>query len=162
MEPLYVAETMNGRLWSWDIESPGVFKPGTTPYAPGNLHYDFEGFQLLDSMAVDSEGNVCVATLVTGAISVVSPEGKLIDQIKVPKYDVFVTNICFGGPDMRTAYITSSGLGLLVHDGVAAARPAAQLQRVAIGLTRSHRGVPGPMGVLISPPHSSQGCGFWA
>ena len=31
----------------------------------------------------------------------------------MPKYDVFVTNICFGGPDLRTAYITSSGLGLL-------------------------------------------------
>jgi len=110
---VYVAETMTGRLWAWDIESPGVFKPGTTPIAPGTLHYDFEGFQLLDSMAVDSDGNVCVATLVTGAISVISPEGKMVEQIKVPKYDVFVTNICFGGPDLRTAYITSSGLGLL-------------------------------------------------
>ena len=110
---VYVAETMTGRLWSWDIESPGVFKPGTTPIAPGTLHYDFEGFQLLDSMAVDSDGNVCVATLVTGAISVISPEGKMVEQIRVPKYDVFVTNICFGGPDLRTVYITSSGLGLL-------------------------------------------------
>jgi gluconolactonase len=110
---LYIAETLNGRLWSWEIESPGVVKPSTTPYAPGNLLYNFEGFQLLDSMAVDSEGNICVATLITGAISVVSPKGKLIDQIKVPKYDVFVTNICFGGPDMRTAYITASGFGLL-------------------------------------------------
>ena len=71
------------------------------------------GFQLLDSIAVDGDGNVCVATLVTGAISVISPEGKMVEQIRVPKYDVFVTNICFGGPDLRTAYITSSGLGLL-------------------------------------------------
>lgn len=29
------------------------------------------------------------------------------------EYDFFVTNICFGGPDLRTAYITSSGLGKL-------------------------------------------------
>jgi gluconolactonase len=110
---VYVAETITGRLWSWEIESPGVLKPGTTPLAPGNLHYDFPGWQLLDSMAVDSEGNVCVATLVTGAISVISPKGELLNQIHVPKYDVFVTNICFGGPDLKTAYITSSGFGLL-------------------------------------------------
>ena len=110
---LYVAETMTGRLWSWEIASPGVVKPGTTPFAPGTLHYDFEGYQLLDSMAVDADGNICVATLVTGAVTVVSPDGKLVEQVKVPKWDIFVTNICFGGPDLRTAYITSSGHGLL-------------------------------------------------
>ena len=86
-------------------------KPTNTPYAPGNLFFDFPGWQLLDSLAVDSEGNVCVATLVVGAISVISPKGEMIDQIKVPKYDVFVTNICFGGPDLKTAYITASGYG---------------------------------------------------
>ena len=82
-------------------------------FAPGTLHYDFEGYQLLDSMAVDADGNICVATLVTGAVTVVSPDGKLVEQVKVPKWDIFVTNICFGGPDLRTAYITSSGHGLL-------------------------------------------------
>ena len=108
---IYAAETLTGRLWSWEIESPGKVKPGTTPYAPGTLHFDFPGFQLLDSLAVDSEGNICVATLITGAISVVSPKGELLEQIPVPKYDVFVTNICFGGPDLKTAFITASGYG---------------------------------------------------
>ncbi len=28
--------------------------------------------------------------------------------------DLFTTNICFGGPDLRTAYITLSGTGQLV------------------------------------------------
>ena len=106
---IYAAETLTGRLWAWDIEEPGKVKPSTTPYAPGRLHFDFPGWQLLDSLAVDSEGNVCVATLVVGAISVISPKGEMVDQIKVPKYDVFVTNICFGGPDLKTAYITASG-----------------------------------------------------
>ena len=110
---VYAAETLTGRLWSWEIEEPGKVKPSTTPYAPGKLHYDFPGWQLLDSLAVDSEGNICVATLVTGAISVISPKGEMIDQIKVPRYDVFVTNICFGGPVLKTAYITASGYGLL-------------------------------------------------
>jgi len=108
---LYVAETMTGRLWGWDISSPGVLAaPAATP---DNLLYDFPGFQLLDSLAVDGEGNVCVATLITGAITVVSPGGQLVAVHTVPQYDVFVTNICFGGDDLRTAYITSSGHGLL-------------------------------------------------
>ena len=64
-------------------------------------------------MAVDSEGNICVATLVTGAVTVITPDGQLREQIPVPRHDVFVTNICFGGDDLRTAYITSSGWGLL-------------------------------------------------
>ena len=110
-QTVYIAESLTGRVWSWDLEAPGKVKPTNTPYAPGNLFFDFPGWQLLDSLAVDSEGNVCVATLVVGAISVISPKGELIDQIKVPKYDVFVTNICFGGPDLKTAYITASGYG---------------------------------------------------
>ena len=109
---LYVAETITGRLWTWDIESPGVLAQSATP-GPGTLLYNFEGYQLLDSMAVDSDGNICVATLITGAISVVSPKGELLDQYTVPEYDPFVTNVCFGGPDLTTAYITSSGRGLL-------------------------------------------------
>jgi gluconolactonase len=110
---LYAAETITGRLWAWEIDSPGVFKQGNLWDGPGKLLHSFDGYQLLDSMAVDSEGNICVATLITSAISVVSPAGKLLDQVKIPKTDIFVTNICFGGPDMRTAFITSSGWGLL-------------------------------------------------
>jgi gluconolactonase len=103
---VYVAETGPGRVWKWNIESPGQL-------ASKELLYSFDGYQLLDSLAVDSEGNVCVATLITGAISVISPDGKLVDQVPVPKHDAFVTNICFGGDDLRTAYITSSGFGRL-------------------------------------------------
>jgi gluconolactonase len=107
----YVAETHAGRLWSWDVESPGVL---TGPSAtPDRLLYDFPGYQLLDSLAVDGEGNICVATLIAGAITVVSPAGELVAVHPVPEYDPLVTNICFGGADHRTAYITSSGLGRL-------------------------------------------------
>ena len=108
---LYVAETSTGRLWSWDVESPGVL---TSPAAtPDRLLYDFPGMQYLDSLAVDGDGNVCVATIITGAITVISPAGELVAVHPVPQYDALVTNICFGGPDHRTAYITSSGFGRL-------------------------------------------------
>ena len=110
---VYVAETGPGRVWAWDVESPGkVARNGIGP-GGAQLLWGFDGYQLLDSLAVDLEGNVCVATLITGAISVISPSGKLLEQVAVPEPDPFVTNICFGGPDMRTAYITSSGRGRL-------------------------------------------------
>ena len=70
------------------------------------------GFQRFDSLAVDGAGNICVATLVNGSISVVAPSGGLVSQIPMP--DMFCTNICFGGPGLRTAYMTLSGTGQLV------------------------------------------------
>lgn len=48
----------------------------------------------------------------TGGISVISPSGELVDFVPMP--DRMTTNICFGGPDLRTAYITLSLSGRLV------------------------------------------------
>ena len=110
---LYVAETTTGRLWACEVQSPGVLGPSATPGGHGTLLHSFDGFQLLDSMAVDGAGNICVATLITGAVSVISPAGELLDQFTVPEPDPLVTNVCFGGADHRTAFVTSSGRGLL-------------------------------------------------
>jgi gluconolactonase len=113
---VYVAETSTGRLWYWEIEGPGRVRRDPDPPLAlhgGTLLHGFPGYQTLDSLAVDAAGNVCVATLYTGAISVVSPDGALLDVVRPPEYDIWVTNICFGGPDLRTAYVTSSGRGVL-------------------------------------------------
>ena len=67
---------------------------------------------MFDSLALEASGNICVATLVKGAISVIAPDGKLVEQVETG--DRATTNICFGGPDLRTAYITLSGKGQLV------------------------------------------------
>jgi gluconolactonase len=67
---------------------------------------------MLDSLAVDRAGNICVADIPYGGISVISPEGELIEQHAMP--DSFVTNICFGGPELRTAYVTLSSAGQLI------------------------------------------------
>jgi gluconolactonase len=48
----------------------------------------------------------------SGHITVVAPDGRLVRQVKMP--DIYTTNICFGGADLRTAYITLSGIGQLV------------------------------------------------
>jgi len=110
---LYAAETFAAKLRYWDIVSPGELAPHNDPFGVGNILYGFQGFERLDSMAVDGEGNVCVATLGTGCVTAISPEGRLVAIVPVPEPDVMVTNICFGGDDLKTAYITSSGRGIL-------------------------------------------------
>jgi gluconolactonase len=110
---LYVAETEACRLWAFDIVEPGVAKKQGWPSPHGGrLVAGLPGFQRFDSLAVDATGNICVATLITGCISAIAPDGRLIRQ--VPMGDPVTTNICFGGPDLRTAYITLSGTGQLV------------------------------------------------
>ncbi|HUP08873.1 MAG TPA: SMP-30/gluconolactonase/LRE family protein, partial [Caldimonas sp.] len=112
---LYYAETEGARVWAFDVEGPGVVRKEGWPSphggrmvvaAPGG-HY-----QRFDSMAIDALGNVCVATLIKGGISVVAPDGSLATHVPLP--DRYTTNICFGGPERRTAYVTLSGTGRLV------------------------------------------------
>ena len=112
---LYAAETRTGRVWAWDLGGPGEIKPGLgRQHVPGGgrLLAGLPGFQLFDSLAVDGVGNVCVATLMNGGITVISPDGKSIEHISTDDY--MTTNICFGGPDLRTAFITLSSSGRLV------------------------------------------------
>jgi gluconolactonase len=110
---LYVAETEPARLWAFDITEPGVVrKQGWPSPNGGRLVTGLGGFQRFDSLAVDAAGNICVATLITGCISVIAPDGRLVRQVAMP--DPVTTNICFGGRDLRTAYVTLSGIGQLV------------------------------------------------
>ena len=111
---LYVAETQTGRVWAFDIASPGEIKrqPWPSPHG-GRLLAGIGGYNLFDSMAVDGAGNVCVATLFNPGITVISPDGKSIRHIALPG-DPYVTNICFGGAGLRTAYVTLSMTGKLI------------------------------------------------
>ena len=110
---LYFAETESARLWAMDILSPGEVKREPWPSVHGGRLIGCPGgYQRFDSMAVDGAGYICVATLLNGGITVFSPDGKGWTHIPMP--DVYTTNICFGGPDLRTAYVTLSGAGKLV------------------------------------------------
>ena len=65
---------------------------------------------MFDSLAVESDGRICVATVVNGGISIIEPDGSL-EHFAIP--DSMCTNIAFGGTDMRTAWITASSTGKL-------------------------------------------------
>jgi gluconolactonase len=113
---LYFTETFTGRVFRRHVVEPGVVAKGTVLVDPWVLLCGLPGMQMLDSLAVDVDGWVCVATLVEAAgITAISPDGTTIERVATG--DPITTNICFGGDDLGTAYITLSGTGRLVSMG---------------------------------------------
>lgn len=108
---VYFADTMPGRLWAFDLGAPGEIVPASPPFANGRVVAGMPELRYFDSLAVAASGNVCVATILMGGITTITPDGEH-SHIALP--DPFVTNIAFGGEDMRDAYITLSGTGQLV------------------------------------------------
>jgi gluconolactonase len=111
---LYVVETPTARCWSFALSGPGQIASahGTYRGEKGRVVVGLGGYQMFDSLAVDAEGHVAVATLITGAVSDIWPDGSRVDQYVLP--DMMVTNVCFGGPGLRTAFATLSMGGTLV------------------------------------------------
>ena len=112
---LYVAETEGGRLFAFDIVGDGEVKLLPYPESLNGGRYitSDTGMRRYDSLAVEASGNVCVATLFTGGITVASPDGGTVEFVETA--DGYTTNICFGGESLQKAYITLSWQGLLVE-----------------------------------------------
>lgn len=123
---LYTAHTRTRQVLRRRIARPGelVAAPNydaqsivrTGQADPDVLLVGLPGAQELDSLAVDAAGSVCVGTLVEGGITVVTADGAQVVKYTLPAKldDPIVTNICFGGEDMRTAYITLALTGRLI------------------------------------------------
>lgn len=108
---LYVAETYTGRLWAFDIVAPGQLAPPPAPWLSGRLIATLPGLTMLDSLAVEESGRVCVAGGPQGGITTFEPDGRI--GFHALPGEVVVTNICFGGADRRDAWVTASGTGRL-------------------------------------------------
>jgi gluconolactonase len=106
---VYVADTQLGRLWAFDVAEPGVLAPGPG-FAPGRVVCNLPDYQLLDSLAVEAGGKVCVATIINGGITAFDPDGTTEHY---PFPDILCTNIVFGGEGMQTAWVTASSTGKL-------------------------------------------------
>lgn len=126
---LYVSDTASARLWAWEITAPGEVRKQPYP-APigGTLIGGMLGPTRFDSLAVSASGKVCVATIMNGGVAEFWPDGGTVRHHPLP--DLHVTNLAFGGGDMRTAFVTYSQAGCLVaigwhepglrlHDGIA-------------------------------------------
>jgi gluconolactonase len=108
---VHYAETIPGRLWSLPLTAPGT--PAPVPgFTPANFENFYPGLAYFDSLGVQADGAVCVATIFAGGISTFWPDTKKFEHTALP--DLVVTNICWGGKDMKTAYVTMSSTGKLV------------------------------------------------
>ena len=112
---LYIIETEQSEggprlIRAWDLSAEGRV-------SNSRVFHNFYPGRSGDGMTIDSEGNLYVAaglnnlrgtseTLDTVAgIHVFSPSGELLEHIPIPEDTI--TNAAFGGPDLRTLYITA-------------------------------------------------------
>jgi gluconolactonase len=123
---LYWAQTHTRQVMLRTLAGPGqvVDSPGCSIAAlisRGRVDRDtlvigLDGAQELDSLAIEAGGQICVGTLVDSGITVIDPAGFVTEKFVLPPElaDGAVTNICFGGPDLTTAYVTLSLTGRLI------------------------------------------------
>ena len=65
----------------------------------------------LDGMRTDVKGNLYIARYGAGVVAVVSPDGRLLREVKLKGQKP--TNVAFGGPDGRTIFVTLQDRGAI-------------------------------------------------
>jgi gluconolactonase len=110
---VYVADMRIARVIAFALQDHGVLAQGSGPHgAPDRVVASIPGEVALDSLAVTASGKICIGTIWKGGITTVDPTTGTFEHVPFP--DHHVTNIAFGGEDMRTAYITLSSTGNLI------------------------------------------------
>ena len=93
---LYVNETRQRKLWAFQIKAGGSL-------TGKRLLAEFPDHGT-DGMRCDVEGNLYVTRYGKGTVAVLSPEGKVLREVDV--LGARPSNVCFGGPDGCTVYVT--------------------------------------------------------
>lgn len=102
---LYVNESVQRYVWAFDLAADGML-------TNKRLLHKFDEFSL-DGMRCDVDGNLYIARHGKGTVVTLSPVGAVLREIDV--LGLHPTNICFGGSDGCTAYVTEAELGRLVQ-----------------------------------------------
>ena len=93
---LYVNESVQRRVWVYDLSANGEI-------SNKKLLITFDDFGM-DGMRCDAEGNLYITRHGKGTVAKVSPEGKLMREIKLTGSKP--SNIAFGGSDGKRAFVT--------------------------------------------------------
>ncbi len=93
---LYVNESVQKNVWAFDITPQGTLTNKRLL-----IKFDNGG---MDGMRCDEKGNLYITRHGLGAIDIVSPQGKVIRTVKMK--GKLTSNICFGGKDGKTCYVT--------------------------------------------------------
>lgn len=103
---LYVSDSPTGRIYEWSVTALGEV---SDPRRHGaRIRGRLPGAEVMDSLAVDALDRILVALPGSGAVAVVQPDGG-IWAFSVP--DPMPTNVCFGGSEGTTAFVTLGGFG---------------------------------------------------
>jgi sugar lactone lactonase YvrE len=96
---MYHSHTMTGAINAWDYD------PATAATSRGRLFAKVEGAPGPDGAEVDSDGFYWSAINGQGRILRFDPDGRVEREVRLPvKYPTMVT---FGGPELRTVFVTS-------------------------------------------------------
>ncbi|MBX2897169.1 MAG: SMP-30/gluconolactonase/LRE family protein [Cyclobacteriaceae bacterium] len=93
---LYVNESVQRTVWVFDVDRKGNI-------SNKKLFYQFEDFGL-DGMKCDKLGNLYITRHGKGIIAILSPEGKLLHEVKMA--GKLTSNLTFGGLDGKTCFVT--------------------------------------------------------
>ena len=93
---LYVNESVQRNVWEFRIAADGSLTDKRLL-----KKFDDHGF---DGMRCDVDGNLYITRYGKGTVAVLSPTGKVLREIDV--LGEAPSNLCFGGPDGRTVYVT--------------------------------------------------------
>lgn len=102
---LYVNESVQRNVWAFAIAADGSL-------SGKRLIKQFPDFGF-DGMRCDVDGNLYITRHGKGTVVKMTPQGDMLKEIGVLGPNP--TNICFGGPDGRTAYVTEAAQGRLVQ-----------------------------------------------
>ena len=102
---LYVNESVQRNVWAFAIAADGSL-------SGKRLIKQFPDFGF-DGMRCDVDGNLYITRHGKGTVVKMTPQGDVLKEIGVLGPNP--TNICFGGPDGRTAYVTEAAQGRLVQ-----------------------------------------------
>ena len=102
----YYCDTPQQRIMQVEI-NPDTGRPVSLPRLFTDLSAD--GLNP-DGAVIDAEGNLWNAQWGAGRVACYSPDGHFIRAVDLPATQV--TCPCFGGPDLKTLYVTSASEGL--------------------------------------------------
>lgn len=97
---LYHSDTEENIIWAYDYEHTSGALSARRIFAKNH------GGGKPDGLCVDRKGFVYSAQWDGGAINIYAPDGTLAEILKIPV--AHVTSCCFGGPALRTLYITTA------------------------------------------------------
>jgi gluconolactonase len=93
---LYVNESMQRNVWAFDITEAGEL-------SGKRLVRQFPDFGF-DGMRADVDGNLYITRHGKGTVVILSPQGEVLREVDV--LGTRPSNLCFGGPDGRSVYVT--------------------------------------------------------